>query len=117
MPTDVELQKLTPRGEALVPGNRPSVASGAGNQWPCSIPVAGVTPRAVALESLKLWMVAGQGDGHCGSYPNPHSSPGHVPLVLVLPEKCGIWSREPAQGHVGSGEQGCDIPVQPQQTL
>ena len=61
MPADVELQKLTPCGEAVVVGNRPGTARGAGNRRPCSILVAGAMPRAMALEPLELWDGGGTG--------------------------------------------------------
>lgn len=54
MPADVELQKLTPRGETAVAGNRPGTAGGAGNRRPCFIPGMGAMAVAVALEPLEL---------------------------------------------------------------
>lgn len=53
-PADVEMQKLTPCGEAAVVGNSPGMARGAGNRWLCSILVVGAMPRAVVWEPLKL---------------------------------------------------------------
>lgn len=64
MPTDVELQKLTPCGEAAVVGDRPGVAGGAGNRWPCSVLALDVTPGTAALGT-----VATQGDGVPRSLP------------------------------------------------